>query len=87
MIMPVIKFLNRNIKIMSILCIENKTCTKAVCQYKGEKFHYDMLVIKMSTENLSLWIPDWGWIICCGSHEAVLDFLIIFFADLFKHYH
>lgn len=54
MTMPVIKFLNRNIKIMSILCINNKTCTKAICQYKGEKFHHDMLVIKMSAENLSL---------------------------------
>lgn len=54
MIMPVIKFLNRNIKIMSILCIKNKTCTKAVCQCKEEKFDHDMLVMKMSTENLSL---------------------------------
>ena len=39
---------------MSILCLENMTCTKAVCQYKGEKFYHDMLVMKMLTENLSL---------------------------------
>ena len=75
--MPVIKFLNR-IKCQFYVLRIIMTCTKAVCQYKGEKFYHDLLVMKMSTENLSLWIPDWGWNVCCGSHKAVLDFLIIF---------
>lgn len=53
MIMPVIKFLNR-IKCQFYVLRIIMTCTKAVCQYKGEKFYHDMLVMKMSTENLSL---------------------------------